>query len=88
MPAISIFYGIVILMYTEQNSKHHEPHIHVRYQGDEAVLGLNGNLLAGKLPPKKLRMVQVWMDIHQEDLETDWEIVENGGEAFKIEPLR
>lgn len=32
MPIISQFYGIVITMYAnEQDSSHHKPHIHIRY---------------------------------------------------------
>lgn len=49
MPVISIFYGIVVLMYYFDNQKHHTPHIHVKYQEDEAVLAIpEGNLLEGK----------------------------------------
>ena len=37
----------------------HLPHIHVEYQGKEAVIGLpEGELLDGDLPVKKLKMVQ------------------------------
>ena len=33
-------------------------------------------------------MVQVWMDIHQEDLQADWNLLYNGEPAFKIDPLK
>jgi hypothetical protein len=33
-------------------------------------------------------MVQVWMDIHHEELLADWELAVNGEEPFKIDPLK
>lgn len=38
MPVISMFYGIIISMYFFDNKQHHLPHIHVKYQDDEAVI--------------------------------------------------
>ena len=37
MPTISMFYGILVLMYFRDNKRHNLPHIHVRYQGEEAA---------------------------------------------------
>ena len=31
MPIISQFYGIVIQMFFDENGKHHEKHIHIKY---------------------------------------------------------
>jgi Domain of unknown function (DUF4160) len=39
MPTISMFYGILVLMFYRDNRQHHAPHIHARYQGGEAVNG-------------------------------------------------
>ena len=59
MPTISMFYGILILMFFRDNRRHHLPHIHVRYQGGEAAVSLeDGSVLDGMLPPKQLKMVQ------------------------------
>lgn len=69
--------------------RHHLPHIHVRYQGQEAAIAIeDGCVLDGGLPPKQLRMVQVWIDIHQEELMVDWELAVNGDEPFRISPLQ
>ena len=60
MPTISMFYGILVLMYFRDNRRHHLPHIHVRYQSEEASVSIDdGSLLDGILPPKQLKMVQV-----------------------------
>jgi len=88
MPTLSSFYGILIKMYREIGGSHNLPHFHAEYQDDEAVISFDGGLLEGDLPSKKLRMVQTWADIHREELEKNWDILQKGGEFFKIEPLR
>lgn len=46
MAIISMFYGIIISMYYLDNKKHHTPHIHVKYQEEEAVITIpNGDVL-------------------------------------------
>ena len=89
MPTISMFYGIIISMFFEIKEKHHLPHIHVRYQGFHASVAIEyATLLAGDLPPKQLRMVQVWVDLHREELLADWELAKEGDALFRIDPLR
>lgn len=34
MPALSMFFGIIIYMYREQGGQHNIPHIHAEYQKD------------------------------------------------------
>ena len=88
MPTLSLFFGIIIKMYREINSKHKLPHIHAEYQEDEAVISLDGEVLSGSLPPIKLKLVLAWMEIHNEDLQANWKILSEGKEFFKIDPLR
>jgi hypothetical protein len=89
MPVISMFYGIVILMYYFDNQKHHRPHIHVKYQDDEAVISIpDGELLEGNLRKAKLKLVQAWIEIHQDELMANWELAIEGQQVFKIDPLR
>jgi hypothetical protein len=46
MPVISMFYGIIVLMYYFDNKKHHQPHIHVQYSDEEAVISIpDGNVI-------------------------------------------
>lgn len=47
MPALSMFFGIVIYMYSEVGGRHNTPHIHAVYQGEEAIIALDGKLLEG-----------------------------------------
>jgi hypothetical protein len=89
MPTISMFYGILVLMYFRDNRRHHLPHIHVRYQGHEAAVSIDdGIVLDGPLPSKQLKMVQAWVEIHKEELMLDWELAVNGDEPFRIASLQ
>ncbi|MFI5380099.1 MAG: DUF4160 domain-containing protein [Tepidisphaerales bacterium] len=88
MPVISMFYGILVSMYFLDNRQHHVPHIHVRYQDDEAVYSIpDGELLAGSLPPAKARLVLAWIEIHRDDLMADWQLAVSGESLHRIEPL-
>ena len=89
MPVISMFYGITISLYFLDNRGHHRPHIHARFQDDEAVVSIpEGELLEGFLPLGKMKMVIAWVEIHQENLMADWELAVIGQQPFRIEPLR
>ena len=89
MPAISMFYGIIVYLYFYDNERHHLPHIHVRYQGMKASISLSdGELIEGSIPPAKLRLVQAWIEIHREELMANWEFAVNGEQPFKIPPLQ
>lgn len=89
MAIISMFYGIIISMYYFDNQQHHLPHIHVKYQEQEVVLSIpKGEVLEGKLKKNKMKLVQAWIEIHQEELMADWELASAGEAIFRIDPLK
>lgn len=89
MPTISMFYGIMVAIFFEDSDRHHLPHIHVRYGGDKASIAIDdGRLLGGSFPPKQLKMVQAWIEIHKDELFADWELAVAGEEPFRIAPLQ
>lgn len=88
MPELCKFDGIAVYMYCERNSPHKLPHIHAEYQGQQVAVSLDGNVLEGDLPSKKMRMLLVWMDMRQEELKRNWELLSAGKKYVKIEPLR
>jgi len=89
MPVISMFYGILVLMYYFDNKKHRQPHIHIQYGEEEAVVSIpDGAVLEGALRAAKLKLVHAWIEIHQEELMADWRRAVNGQSVFKIDPLR
>lgn len=89
MPVISMFYGIIVLMYYFDNKKHKLPHIHAQYAEEEAVVSIpDGELLEGTIPSSKLRILNAWIEIHKDDLLADWKLAVSGQQVFKIEPLK
>ena len=84
-----MFYGVIIRLFYFDNQQHHCPHIHVHYQDESAVIEIpTGKVLEGKLKSNKMKLVQAWIEIHQEELMADWELAVNGDEIFKIDPLK
>lgn len=88
MPVLSMFYGIIIRMQSERGGKHHLPHIHVICSDKESVFTLDGEQIDGEIPSNKKKLVEAWIEIHKEDLETNWQLLNEGEQAFRIEPLR
>jgi hypothetical protein len=88
MPVISMFYGIIIRMYFLDNQHHNAPHIHALYADFEASVRIDdGEVLAGELPRKQLRLVQAWIELHRDELMADWALAVAGETPYKIEPL-
>ena len=89
MPTISMFYGIIISLYFYDDERHKLPHIHAKYQGQDASFSiLDGALLSGEIPPSKARLVQAWIEIRREDLLANLELAIDGQSLFPIDPLR
>lgn len=84
-----MFYGIIVSMYYLDTKQHNLPHIHVKYQEQEAVFSIpEGSLISGKLTENKSRLVLAWMEIHRDELIADWELAVTGNKVFQIDPLK
>ncbi|TAN66503.1 MAG: DUF4160 domain-containing protein [Methylobacter sp.] len=80
MPVISYFFGIYIRMYQDD---HNPPHFHIEYQGYQALMAIEtGEILAGKLPSKAVKLVREWANEHQEELLINWQ------QAIDLKPLQ
>jgi hypothetical protein len=89
MPVISMFYGVIVSLYFADNRQHKQAHIHAKYQSDEAVVSIpDGNVLEGRLPPAKMRLLLAWIEIHRDELMANWELAVSGQQPYRIEPLR
>lgn len=88
MPTLSMFYGIIVRMYAESGGQHNRPHLHAGFGGEEAVVGLDGNIIEGSLPKGKMKLLLAWIEIHRDELEANWKLLCDGEPAFKIEPLK
>ena len=88
VPAISMFFGIIVRMQSEKGGKHNKPHIHALYGEYEIVVALDGEILEGSFPGKQLKMLEGWMAIHEDELKANWKMLSEGEGFFKIDPLR
>lgn len=75
MPIISMFYGIIISLYYFDNNQHNTPHIHVKFQENEAVINiLTSEIIKGEIKSNKLKLVLAWIEIHRDELMADWSL--------------
>ena len=79
---------IIIRMVFLDTQHHNLPHLHARYAEFEASIGIDdGEMLAGQIPRKQLRLVQAWIELHRDELMADWVLARSGELPYKIEPL-
>ena len=86
VPRISFFYGIAIWMYWNEGV-HARPHFHARYAGQVASVDLDGELIAGSLPPRARALVAEWALLHQDEPNANWERARREEPLQPIEPL-
>jgi len=86
MPAISIFFGIVIKMFY----KEHDPaHFHAEYQGQRGKFDLSGRMVLGNISSKTaLRLIRQWARQHEVEIRANWRRMKAGQPLEAIEPLR
>lgn len=87
MPELSRFGGMVIYMLFRDVGQHNKPHVHVYYGEYEAVVAIDGELLAGSLPRKQLKIVTGWLAYHEEAAYKAWNLAVNGEHFDKIPPM-
>ena len=89
MPEISRFFGIVIRMFVEPGVPHNRPHFHAYYQSAAGVFEIDSvECIGGALPRRQERLVEAWAEIHREELQQNWDLLQSGRPPVKIEPLR
>lgn len=86
MPAISIFFGIIIRMFYNE----HEPaHFHAEYQGQRAKFDFTGRMMVGTIGSKTARhLIRQWAKAHETELRANWQRMKAGKPLELIEPLR
>lgn len=78
MPGLARVDGVKIRMQNESGGRHHTPHFHAVYNGMRASIALNGEVLEGGLPSKKLKTVLEWTKRNSRELSLCWELLQDG----------
>ena len=85
MPELCRFYGIIIRMFWED---HPPPHFHAIYGKHEALVNiLTSEIIRGSLPLGAHSLVTQWVDLHRDELLSDWKLAQALQPLNKIEPL-
>jgi hypothetical protein len=89
MPELSRFFGIIIRMFAEPSERHHTAHFHAYYQEHVAVFSISPvALISGSIPQRQQRLVEAWAELHQEELLSDWNLLQEGRRPAPIAPLQ
>jgi hypothetical protein len=75
-------------MYWFDTQKHKKPHFHVRYQGAEAIFGLDGIAIEGDLGARVARMVAEWCSERSDEIRRAWDCAAAGKEIPWVLPLQ
>lgn len=86
MPELSRFYGIIIYMFAKDHSP---PHFHAKYGEFMGIIDItSGEIIAGELPRRALRLIQDWTELYKEELISNWNSAQSDNPELKrIEPL-
>ncbi|MGE5341092.1 MAG: DUF4160 domain-containing protein [Candidatus Omnitrophota bacterium] len=84
MPELSRFLGIIIFM---NFNDHAPPHFHAKYGDYQITIEIRTGIIEGKFPPRALKLVLEWYEIHKDELMKDWESIMETGDFSKIAPL-
>jgi hypothetical protein len=84
MPEISRFLGVVITMHWRE---HPPPHFHARTGAHQITVEIESGAVSGRFPPRALRLVQEWRELHKDELLVNWERAEKSQIISGIAPL-
>jgi Domain of unknown function (DUF4160) len=86
VPTISRFFGITIVMFF---SDHGFPHFHARHAGGEAKIRIDTlEVMSSNLGKRQIRLVLAWAELHQVELQENWDRARAREGLIEIEPLR
>ena len=68
----------------KDKKQHHKPHVHAKCGSDEAVVGVDGELLAGSLPVKEMKILVGSLAYHEEEVYAAWNNAVQGMPFEKI----
>ncbi len=66
---------------------HAPAHFHAWYGDFKVIVSIKDGVVKGEMPGRALKMILEWLEIHREELLSNWEKAQNGMPLDKIEPL-
>jgi hypothetical protein len=69
--------------------EHNPPHFHAEYKSEKATFDFRGNILVGNISSRTaVKLIREWIDLHQSELEQNWQDMRQGRGFSKIDPLK
>ena len=68
-------------------NEHNPPHFHIRYDEYRAIIEIESGKITGTLPPRAMKLVVEWLNLHREELYENWELLRRGEQFKRIKPL-
>jgi hypothetical protein len=64
------------------------PHFHATYAGETVVVSIRtGDVLAGTISVRALRLTREWADLHRDELRSNWTRAREDAPLERIAPL-
>ena len=84
MPEISRFFGTVVGMFYNE---HGSPHFHAVHGEHRISVDVRSKTVRGDFPPRALRHLLEWAELHEDELLRNWERAREGKPLNPIPPL-
>lgn len=84
MPEISRFYGIIIRM---RYNEHPPAHFHARYGAYDVTVEIATGRVTGTMSRQAMNLIWAWLDLHRDELMTNWEKARRQEPLDSVEPL-
>lgn len=81
MGAVFILQGISIYIY---GFDHNPPHIHVKSGDGEFTITIRDRLIEGKTSSRVIKLINIFIDEHEEELMLIWDKAQRGEKINKI----
>ena len=78
--------SLIVSMRYRDTAQHHKPHVHVKYNDDEASVAIDGELLSGELPEKQMKILSGALALHEEETYAAWNNAVQGRPFEKFKP--
>ncbi len=67
--------------------EHNPPHYHAKYQKYKVTVEIKSGVVKGRFPPRALRHLLDWHELHKDELMKNWERARKGKDLMAIEGL-
>ena len=84
MPEICRFFGVVVGMFYKE---HGIPHFHAVYGEHRVSVEVESKTVRGRCPPRVLRYVHEWAELHEAELLENWNLARKGNPLNRLPPL-